>query len=58
MLTLTRLPGQKIHIGDDIVVTVIEIRGDKCRIGIDAPKNIVVDREEVSIRRKNDRRSC
>ena len=36
-----------IMIGDDIVITVVEIRGDKVRLGIDAPKNVPVHRHEV-----------
>ncbi len=48
MLVLSRREGQSIMIGNDIVVTVIEIRGDHVRIGIDAPRSITVHREEVA----------
>lgn len=47
MLVLSRTLGQSIHIGNDIVITVVEVRGDKVRIGIDAPKTTAVHREEV-----------
>ena len=47
MLVLTRRPHQSIHIGDDIVVTVLEVKGDQIRIGINAPRNVQVHREEV-----------
>ena len=51
MLVLTRMKGERINIGNDIMITLIEIRGDKARIGIDAPPEIRVDREEVALRR-------
>ena len=47
MLVLTRKPGESIMIGSDIVVTVLEVRSDQIRIGIDAPRSISVHREEV-----------
>lgn len=47
MLVLTRRKNERIRIGESIVVTVVEIRGDKVRIGIDAPQDIPVHREEV-----------
>ena len=47
MLILSRFRDERIMIGDDIVITIIDIRGDKCRIGIDAPKSVPVHREEV-----------
>ena len=47
MLVLTRKRDEKIIIGDDIVIAVVEIRGDKVRLGIEAPRDIRVDREEV-----------
>lgn len=48
MLVLSRREGQSIMIGNDIVITVIEIRGEHVRIGIDAPRSITVHREEVA----------
>ena len=47
MLVLTRRINERILIGDDIVVTVLEVHGDQVRIGIDAPRAIKVFREEV-----------
>jgi len=47
MLILTRRPGEIIRIGDDILVEVLSINSNQVRIGIDAPKNISVHREEV-----------
>ncbi len=55
MLVLSRKKDEKIIIGDQITVMVIEIRGDKVRLGIDAPKEITVHRQEVyeAIQREN-----
>jgi carbon storage regulator CsrA len=47
VLVLTRRANQSIMIGDDIVVTVLDVRGDQVRIGIKAPRSIDVHREEV-----------
>jgi carbon storage regulator len=47
MLVLSRKRNEQIVIGDDILITVVEIRGDKCRIGVHAPLNIPVHRMEV-----------
>ncbi|HXY37057.1 MAG TPA: carbon storage regulator CsrA [Planctomycetaceae bacterium] len=47
MLVLSRKKDEKIIIGDNITVMVIEIRGDKVRLGIEAPKEITVHRQEV-----------
>ena len=48
MLVLTRKLGEVVTIGDGIEVTVIEVRGDKVRLGIAAPRNIPVHRKEAS----------
>jgi len=55
MLVLSRHRDQSIIIGDDIVVTIVDIRGDKVRLGIDAPTEIPVHRREVyeAIQREN-----
>jgi carbon storage regulator len=55
MLVLSRQRDETIMIGDDIEVTVVDIRGDKVRLGINAPKAISVHRKEVyeAIRREN-----
>jgi len=47
MLVLSRKVGQAIHVGDDVTVTVIEIRENQVRLGIDAPDNVAVHRREV-----------
>lgn len=47
MLVLTRKPGEQIMIGDDIVITVMEGRGDGVRIGIEAPRGVSIQRREV-----------
>lgn len=48
MLVLTRKKSEEIIIGDNIRVVVIEVRGDKVRLGIDAPRNMPVHRKEVA----------
>ena len=47
MLVLTRKPGEGIIIGDDIKITVVELKGGGVRIGIDAPREMKVHRQEV-----------
>jgi len=47
MLILSRRVNEKIVIGDDIVVSVVEVRGDQVKLGIDAPRNVKVFRQEV-----------
>ncbi len=55
MLVLSRQKDETIIIGDDIEITVVDIRGDKVRLGVSAPKEISVHRKEVydAIRREN-----
>lgn len=55
MLVLTRKRDESIIIGDNIVITVIGIRGDKVRFGIEAPKEVSIHRQEVyeAIQREN-----
>jgi len=55
MLVLARRPGESIIVGKDIVITVIEIKGGQVRIGIDAPRDIQVHREEIyeQVRQEN-----
>lgn len=47
MLVLTRKLGEKIQIGDDISILIMEIKGKQVRLGIEAPPNIKVHREEI-----------
>ena len=53
MLVLSRKPMERIHIGDSVVVTVLEIRGNKERIGIDAPKEVHGLRSELKDQHSN-----
>jgi len=59
MLVLSRHRDESIMIGDEIVITIVDIRGDKVRLGIDAPKQVPVHRQEVydAIQRENMRAS-
>lgn len=54
MLILTRRIGETLMIGDDVSITVIGVKGNQVRIGIDAPKEIAVHREEIFNRIKSD----
>lgn len=47
MLVLSRKKNESIVINDSVVVTVVEVRGDKVRIGIEAPRDVTVHRQEV-----------
>jgi len=47
VLVLTRRSGESVMIGDDVVITVLEVRGDVIRLGIRAPRDIQVHREEI-----------
>ncbi len=47
MLVLSRKRDERIVIGDNIVITIVEVRGDKVRLGIDAPAEVPVHRQEV-----------
>ena len=47
MLILTRKVGETLAIGDNIEVTVLEVRGGQVRIGVSAPRDVVVNRKEI-----------
>ncbi|MDO5554171.1 MAG: carbon storage regulator CsrA [Planctomycetia bacterium] len=47
MLVLSRYKDQSIYIGDDIIITVVDVRGDRIRLGIEAPNNVPIHREEI-----------
>ena len=55
MLILTRRTGETLHIGEDVEVTVMAVNGPQVRIGIKAPRNVAVDREEIAERKQRDR---
>ena len=55
MLILTRRAGEALRIGDDIEVTVMAVNGSQVRIGINAPRDVAVDREEIAERKRRDR---
>lgn len=54
MLILTRRVGETLVIGDDVTITVWGVRGNQVRIGIDAPKDVAVHREEIYQRIKSE----
>ncbi len=58
MLILSRKINEKIMIGDDVSITVIEIRGDQVKIGVEAPKSVKVFRQEVFEAIKNENRAA
>lgn len=47
MLVLSRRAGESVVLGDDVVVTILEVRGDVVRVGIDAPRSVKVHRAEL-----------
>jgi carbon storage regulator len=49
MLILTRRPGEAIFVGNDVVVTVLGVKGSHVRLGIKAPKDVAVHREEIYV---------
>ena len=50
MLILTRRVGEKLIIGEDVTITVLGVKGNQIRIGIDAPRDVSVNREEIYLR--------
>ena len=60
MLVLSRKKDEKIVIGENITLMVIEIRGDRVRLGIDAPRDVAVHREEVydAIKRESEQKQA
>ncbi len=55
MLILTRRIGETLMIGDDVSITVLGVKGNQVRIGIDAPKDVPVHREEIYERINNEK---
>jgi len=58
MLVLTRILNQSIKIGDDIEITVIEVRGDQVRLGVTAPRDVSVHRKEVYLQIQQENRAA
>jgi carbon storage regulator len=56
MLTITRKPGEKIMIGDDVVIEIVEVAGNTVRVGITAPRERLIYREELweRVKRENE----
>ena len=55
MLVLTRHPGETVCIGEDVKFSVLDVRGNQVRIGIQAPREVRVDREEIRARKDAER---
>lgn len=58
MLILTRKAGESLHLGDDITITVFSVQGKQVKLGIDVPGDMVVYREEVYLRIKEENRQA
>jgi carbon storage regulator len=58
VLVLTRRVGEAVMIGSDVTVTVMDVKGNQIRLGIDAPKDVAVHREEVYQRLQEERRQA
>ena len=54
MLILTRRVGETLMVGDEVTVTVLGVKGNQVRIGVNAPKNVAVHREEIYDRIKHE----
>lgn len=55
MLILSRKTGEKLMIGDDVELTILGVKGNQVRVGVNAPKDVSVHREEVYIRIQNEK---
>ena len=57
MLILTRRVGETLMVGDDVTVTVLGVKGNQVRLGVNAPKEVAVHREEIYLRIQNEKTS-
>ena len=55
MLVLSRQKDESIMIGDDVEITIVDVRGDKVRLGINAPRNLPVHRKEIYLAIKKEK---
>ena len=58
MLILTRRVGETLMIGDDVAITVLGVKGNQVRVGINAPKDVPVHREEIYLRIKDEEQNA
>jgi len=58
MLILTRRVGETLVVGDDVTVTVLGVKGNQVRLGVNAPKDVSVHREEIYQRIQNEKKSA
>lgn len=58
MLVLTRKPGQSLYIGDDVKVTLVEVKGNQVRVGVEAPPAVRIYREEIYLQIMDENRSA
>jgi len=58
MLVLTRRPGQSVYIGDDVKITLVEIKGNQVRLGVEAPSSVRIFREEIYLQIMEENKSA
>jgi len=58
MLILSRRPGESVHLGDDIKITILSIKGQQIKIGLDVPEHMPVYREELYLKVQNQNASA
>ena len=58
MLILSRRPGESVHLGDDIKITILSIKGPQIKIGLDVPEHMPVYREELYLKVQNQNASA